>query len=180
MYCHGPPSFKRQDFNCVKLIITVSVNTMYMMCIAMYCHGLPSFQTLDLTVLSASPQCPSTEYVWCVSLCTFMDYFIPETWLWQCQTHYNSVCQLIVHNEHCYVLPRSTFIPNTGLWLCQTHHDSAVFVNVDGVNSMHCQGQPLIQRSDLDCVKLIMTVCQQTWCALYCYEIPVFQKSANS
>ena len=27
LYCHGPPSLKRQDFNCAKLIITFCQHT---------------------------------------------------------------------------------------------------------------------------------------------------------
>ena len=51
MYSHGPPSFKRLDFNSVRLIMTV--NMTYMMCIAAM-HYIPN--TGLLTVLSVSPQ----------------------------------------------------------------------------------------------------------------------------
>ena len=43
-------------------------------------------------------------------------------------------------------------------------------VSVD-IDSVHCYA-----RSDLDFAKLIMTVCQQTWCALYCDGLLVFQR----
>ena len=75
---------------------------------------------------------------------------------------------VLTYGVHCYALPKIS----PDVILCSLLGSKHQLTN--------CQGQPSFQRSDLDCAKLTMTVCQHAWCALYCCGLHVFHRPANS